>query len=35
MALKAENKEINTKINKSWKNGWKNPKKLWEMVDWK
>ena len=35
MALKAESNEINTKINKSWKNGWKNPKKLWEMVDWK
>ena len=35
LAVKASNDELNTRINKSWKNVKKDGKKLWEAVDWK
>ena len=35
MAMTARNREINTKINKSWKGAKGDSKKIWAMVDWK
>ena len=35
MAMTARNREINTKINKSWKGTKGDSKKLWAMADWK
>ena len=34
IAIELENKEINTKVNKIWRNCKKDGKKLWQLVDW-
>ena len=35
LAIQARNDELNTKINKSWKDKKGDGKKLWECIDWK
>ena len=34
LAVDTENKEINSRVNTSWKNCRYDGKKLWDMVDW-
>ena len=35
MAEKAKNDELNTRVNKSWRNKRTDGKKLWECIDWR
>ena len=35
IATQFENNEINSKVNKTWRNYKKDGRKLWKLVDWK